>query len=187
MEELKRAFSREPKMPEVVYQQLAARYRQLLEQQQNIDAPIQYNRLWQGAIAANRAKYDSENVLHDRVLERQEILDVFEARNAAALTAEHGTIHPMVAASLARISSGLTERENLLRREINIARDLFLELPAYVRVEQQISNWIIHVAFYTDIQDTGFAVRQEIDRRYLAAAQRQGRFPHTASFLLRLF
>ena len=64
--------------------------------------------------------------------------------------------HPMVAARLARISSGLTERENLLGREIDIARDLFLELPEYVRVEQQISNWIIHVAFYTDIQDTGF-------------------------------
>jgi hypothetical protein len=143
-------------MPQVVYQQLAAKYRQLREQQQNIDAHIQYNRLWQGAIAANRAKYDSENVLHDRVLERQEILDVFEARNAAALTDAHGTIHPMVAASLARISSGLTERENLLGREIDTARDLSLELREYVRVEQQISNWMIHVAFYTDIQDAGF-------------------------------
>jgi hypothetical protein len=39
VEELKRALSREAKMPQVVYQQLAARYRQLLEQQQ-ISMPI---------------------------------------------------------------------------------------------------------------------------------------------------
>ena len=154
--ELKRALWLEPKLRQVVYQQLVARYRQFREQQQNIDAHIQYNRLWQGAIAANRAKYDRESVLHDQVLKRQETLDVFKARNAAALTNGHGTIHPMVVASLAQISSGLTERENLLGREINAARDLFLEVPGFVRVEQQISDWIVHVPFYTDIQDTAF-------------------------------
>jgi hypothetical protein len=154
--ELRRALSLEPKFRQVVYQQLAARYRQFREQQQTIDAHIHYNRLWQGAIAANRAKYDRENVLHDRVLKRQEILDVFAARNAAAPTNGHGTIHPMVVASLAQISSGLTERENLLGRDIDAARDLFPEVPGYVRVEQQISDWIVHVPFYTDIQDTSF-------------------------------
>lgn len=156
VEELKRALSREPEMRQVVYQQLAARYRQLREQQQNIDAHIQYNRLWQGAIAANRAKYDRESVLHDRVLQRQEILDVFKARNAAALTNAHGTIHHMGIASLAQISSGLTERENLLGHEIDAARNLYLEAPGYVQVEQQIGNWVVHVPFYTDIQDTAF-------------------------------
>lgn len=154
--ELKRALSLEPKMRKVAYQQLAARYRQLREQQQNIDAHIQYNRLWQGAIAANRAKYDRENVLHDRVLKHQEILDVFNARNAAALTNAHGTIHPMVLANLNELSSGLTDRENLLRREIEAARDLFNAIPGYVRVEHHISNSVIHVRLYTDIQDSAF-------------------------------
>jgi hypothetical protein len=154
--ELKSALSLEPRMRQVAYQQLAARYRQFREQQQNIDAHIQYNRLWQGAIAANRTRYDRENVLHDQVLKRQEILDVFKARNAAALTNAHRTIHQMMVASLNKISSGLTEREKLLGREIDAARDLFLEAPGYVRVEHQLSNWVIHVPFYTDIQDSAF-------------------------------
>ncbi|HEX6436736.1 MAG TPA: hypothetical protein VF182_06370 [Candidatus Binatia bacterium] len=158
VEELRRALSLEPKMQQVAYRQLATRYRKMRAQQQNIDAHIQYNRLWQGAIAANRSKYDRENVLHDQVLKRQEILDVFRARNAAALTHAHGTIHQMVVASLNEISSGLTERGNLLAREIDAATDLSFIIPGYVRIEQQISNWIIHVPFYTDIQDNEFVL-----------------------------
>ena len=154
--ELKRALSLEPKMRQMAYQQLAARYRQLHQQQQNIDAHIQYNRLWQEAIAANRSQYDSESVLHDRVLERQEVLEVFSARYAAALRSAHGTINQTVVASLNELSSGLTERGNLLGREIDAARDLFFDAPAYVRLEQQISDWIVHVPFYTDIQDSAF-------------------------------
>jgi hypothetical protein len=154
--ELKRALSLEPKMRQMAYQQLAARYRQIREQQQNIDAHIQYNRLWQGAIAANRSKYDRESVLYDRVLERQEVLEVFSARYVAALTSAHGTINQVVVASLNELSSGLTERGNLLGREIDAARDRFFDASGYVRVEQEIRNWVIHVPFYTDIQDSAF-------------------------------
>jgi hypothetical protein len=125
------------------------------EQQQNIDAHIQYNRLWQGTIAANRSKYDRESALHDRVLNRQEVLDVFNARFAAAATSAQGTIQQMVA-SLNELSSGLIARENLLAREIDAARDLFLDAPEYVRVEEQISSRVIHVPFYTDIQDRAY-------------------------------
>jgi hypothetical protein len=154
-DELKRALSLAPEMRQMVYQQLATRYRQMRAQQQNIDAHIQYNRLWQGAIAANRSKYDRESELHDRVLKRQEVLEVFNARYTAALTNAHGTIQQMVA-SLTELSSGLIARENLLAREIDAARDLFLDAPEYVRVEEQISSWVIHVPFFTDIQDRAF-------------------------------
>jgi hypothetical protein len=154
--ELKRASSLETKMRQMAYQQLAARYRQIREQQQNIDAHIQYNRLWQGAIAANRSKYDRENVLYDRVLKRQEVLEVFNARYAAAVTSRHGTINQIGAASLNELSSGLSARENLLAREIHAATDFFFDAPRHVRVEQRISKWIIHVPFYTDIQDSAF-------------------------------
>ena len=153
--DLKRALSLEPKMRQMVYQQLATSYRQMRAQQQNIDAHIQYNRLWQGAIAANRSKYDRESELHDRVLNRQELLEVFNARYTAALTKAHGTIQQMVA-NLKELSSGLIARENLLARELDAARDLFLDAPAYVRVEEQISSWVVHVPFYTDIQDRAF-------------------------------
>ncbi|MCE3239998.1 MAG: hypothetical protein K0Q83_505, partial [Deltaproteobacteria bacterium] len=92
----------------------------------------------------------------DRVLKRQEVLEVFNARYAAALTSAHGTISQVVMTSLNEFSSGLTERKNRLAREIDAARDLFYDTPGYVRVEKQISNWIIHVPFYTDIQDNAF-------------------------------
>jgi hypothetical protein len=163
--ELKRALSLEPKMRQMAYQQLAARYRQIREQQQNIDAHIQYNRLWQGAIAANRSKYDSESVLHNRVLERQDVLEVFSARYAAALRSAHGTINQVVVASLNELSSGLTERERLLAREIDVATNLVFDPPVHVRVEQETRNWVIHVQFYTDIQDSAFvkAAKQSIE------------------------
>ena len=126
--DLKRASSLEPKMRQMAYQQLAVRYRQIREQQQNIDAHIQYNRLWQEAIAANRSKYDRESVLHDRVLERQEVLEVFNARYAAALTSAHGTIKQVVVASLNELSSGLIERENLLAAR-SMQLEIFLLIP----------------------------------------------------------
>jgi hypothetical protein len=154
--ELKRALSLEPKMRQMAYQQLAARYRQIHEQQQNIDAHIQYNRLWQEAIAANRSKYDRESVLHDRVLKREEVLEVFNARYAAARTIAHGTIKQVAVANLNELSSGLIHKANLLGREIDAATDLSFDTPGYVRVEQQIANRIIHVLFYTDIQDNAF-------------------------------
>jgi hypothetical protein len=153
---LKRALSLEPKMRQIAYQQLAVRYRQIREQQQNIDAHIQYNRLWQEAIAANRSKYDRESVLHDRVLKREEVLEVFNARYAAARTSAHGTIKQVAVANLNELSSGLIDKANLLGREIDAATHLSFDTPGYVRVEQQISNRIIHVLFYTDIQDNAF-------------------------------
>ena len=153
---LKRASSLEPKMRQMAYQQLAVRYRQIRQQQQNIDAHIQYNRLWQEAIAANRSKYDRESVLHDRVLKRQEVLEVIHARYAAALNSAHGTIEQVVVANLNKLSSGLIEKANLLGREIDAARDLSFDTRGYVRFEQQISNRIIHVLFYTDIKDNAF-------------------------------
>jgi hypothetical protein len=153
--ELNRALSLEPRMRQIAYQQLAARYRQIREQQQNIDAHIQYNRLWQGAIGADRSKYDRESVLHDQVLKRQEVLEVFNARHAAALTSAYGTTKRIVVERLNKLSSGLREMENLLGREIDAATDFF-NIPDYVRVEQQNDHWVVHVPFYTDIEDTKF-------------------------------
>jgi len=154
--ELRSALSLEQKMRQVLYQQLAARYRQFREQQQNIDAHIQYNRLWQGAIANNRSKYDRENVLHDQVLERQEVREVFQRRNAATAKSAQGKMDRLLLASLNELSTGLSGREHLLGREIDAATNLF-SIPGYVRVEQQ-TEWIIHVSFYTDIQDNEFVL-----------------------------
>ena len=153
--QLNRALELEPGIRQAAYQQLAGRYRHIREQQQNIDAHIQYNRLWQGAIGANRLHYDRETVLHDQALKRQEIIEIFKARQTAAVASAHGTINPEVVASLNELGSGLSARKNLLGREIDAAADL-LNIPEYVRVEQQNRLWIVHVPFYTDIDDGEF-------------------------------
>jgi hypothetical protein len=153
--QLNRALEFEPGMRQAAYQQLAGRYRQIREQQQNIDAHIQYNRLWQGAIQANRLHYDRETVLHNQALKRQQIIEIFKARQTAAVTSPHGTLNPKLVASLDELGSGLSERKNFLGREIDAARDFF-NIPDYVRVEQQNDHWVVHVPFYTDIEDTKF-------------------------------
>src|SRR5437667_366411 len=57
------------------YEKMVADYRKLAEGARNIDAHIQYNRLWQPAIARDRASYDRQTVLEHAVLERQTVVD----------------------------------------------------------------------------------------------------------------
>ena len=183
--ELKRALSLEPRMRQMAYQQLAARYRQFRAQQQNIDAHIQYNRLWQGAIAANRAKYDWESVLHDWVLKRQEVREIFQGRQAVALTSPQGKMDRLFLASLNKLSRGTSEREHLLEREIDAATDLS-SIPGYVRTEQQTDQWIIHVPFYTDIEDSEFvqSVKKAIeDTWHLRSGENEFRVALEFSYL----
>ena len=154
--QLNRALELKPKARQSVFEQLAREYRQMVEQQQNIHAHIQYNRLWQGAIAANRLNYDRETALHAQVLQRQEVLEIFSAREAAAVKNADGTMNQVVVANLNELSAGLRERENLLAREIDAATNLYNN-PGYIRIKQQNANiWLVHVPFYTDIEDSEF-------------------------------
>src|SRR5437667_3407446 len=66
------------------YEKMVADYRQLSQSQRTIDAHIQYNRLWQPAIANDKPGYDRQTVLHSAVIERQAILDALSAPDEAA-------------------------------------------------------------------------------------------------------
>lgn len=150
-----------------VYQDLARGYRQIRERQQNIEAHIQYNLLWQGEIAANRSSYDRETVLHDRVLERQAVLDILDAKRFASNLAQQ-PLSRIAATGFIDVSTKLSEREKLLAAEIARATD-HLTLPSYVSVRQPLERlWIVHVPFFTDLEDTGFvqSIQRHIERAW---------------------
>lgn len=150
-----------------IYEKLARGYPQIRAKQENIDAHIQYNDLWQTAIAANRAGYDRETSLYYAVLERQAILDALKAPNEAAVAmALAGFERADYTQSLAETKGGLLERERLLARIIHGATEA-LSTPTFVRVEHRGPGlWILHVPFYTDIADANFvrSVKESIEK-----------------------
>jgi len=66
------------------YEKMVADYRKLAEGARTIDAHIQYNRLWQPAIARDRPSYDRQTVLEQAVLERQTVVDALASSDEAA-------------------------------------------------------------------------------------------------------
>jgi len=155
--ELKRATALSSAARRGVYEKLARSYPQIRQRQQNIHAHIQYNHLWQAAIAGDRPGYDRETVLHDAVLERQAILDAVKAPDDAAFKKALAELKRIDAShSLAEVKSDLIEREKRLARDIHDATDP-VGAPAFVRVEHRGPHlWVFHMPFYTDIEDHDF-------------------------------
>ncbi len=103
-----------------------------------IDNHIQYNRLWQNNIAANRAFYDRQTILENAVVERQAVRDALEAPGDAASR------------------RALQSREEALSRDIHDATDE-ISPPAFIRVERPTPHsWIVRIPFVTDIEDEKF-------------------------------
>jgi hypothetical protein len=142
--ELERVTARRAGARRGVFEELARSYPQLYEVQQRIDAHIEYNRLWQTAIAANRAAYDRQTLLHNIVIERQAIRD--------ALKAGHQTGPRRFLA----LEKRLEQREEILARDIEAAITA-IETPGFIRIEQaQPHLWTVIVPIYTDIDDAHF-------------------------------
>ena len=122
-----------------LYKKILDAYAALPDAQVEIDAHIQYNRLWQASIAANRALYDRQTQLEGDVLERQKIRDALAAGKP-----------------LGGDAGSLRGREEALAREIHDATDEVVP-PAFVRVEHPAPlRWIVRVPFITDIEDEKF-------------------------------
>src|SRR5438477_9033934 len=66
------------------YEKMVADYKKLAEGARNIDAHIQYNRLWQPAIARDRSSYDRQSVLEHAVLAWQTIPDALASPGDAS-------------------------------------------------------------------------------------------------------
>ena len=139
------------------YEKMVADYRQLSQSQRMIDAHIQYNRLWQPAIANDKPGYDRQTALHNAVLERQAILDALSAPDEAAF---HKALSGLtgIDGEKARdaVETELREREKALAREIHEATD-HITPPPFLHIEHPTPHrWIVHVPFYTDIEDSEF-------------------------------
>jgi hypothetical protein len=140
-----------------IHEKLAREFSELRESQRNIDAHIQYNRLWQAAIAADRAGYDHQTVLYGLALRRWAI--------AKEMNALAKAIYPFQYAR--EVISELGQRERVLGRSIGKSIDR-LNLPPFVHISRNGSIWIIRVPFYTDIDDNNFVelIKEQIEKTW---------------------
>ena len=155
-----------PRQNKEVLERLALDYLRLSSQRSNINSHIQYNRLWQTAIAADRAGYDHETSLQDAVLEHQKIADQFRRMKAASKRSAFPYKAPLrlteTSLSLASRAASLTQRIDAALSPVNT--------PDFVNVENRAGAWIIHVPLFTDIEDHEFVqtVKQIIENTWQA-------------------
>jgi hypothetical protein len=152
--ELDRAPARRPSARRSVFEELARSYPRLREGQQQIDAHIEYNRLWQAAIAANRPAYDRQTLLHDLAVERQVIRDALKDGAGAAPR------------RFSPLDKRLKQREDMIERDIEAAIAP-IDTPNFVRVEHRHAHqWIFVLPVYTDIEDEAFVqlLKSEVEK-----------------------
>jgi hypothetical protein len=139
------------------WEKLVADYTRLAAGARNIDAHIQYNRLWQPAIGRDRPTYDRQTVLERAIVERQAIRDALAAADDAGF--RRALAH--IAGIDASRPRDQLERE-LRDREAAISRDVENETgpvtpPPFIHVDRPRERlWIVRVPFYTDIEDRQF-------------------------------
>ncbi len=155
--ELERVPTLTPAERRAAYEKMLADYRQLIVSQRTIDSHIQYNRLWQRAIADNRPGFDRVTALHDAVLERQAILDALSATDDAAFRKALSGIKGVDSAKGREVlAADLREREKTLAREIHLATDRIEPRP-FLHLERPTPRrWVVRVPIYTDIDDGDF-------------------------------
>lgn len=137
-----------------VLERLARDYQRQSQWHGNIDAHVRYNRMWQAAIAADRAGYDRETALHVQVLERQNIL---HRLNRAHTPYEKSPAfqRSRAAVSFSAMTRSLKTREALLARRIDQALDE-TRSPVFIKMEHSNAGWIFRVPLFTDIDDQEF-------------------------------
>ena len=151
--------------PEPMLQRLALEYHNLSQQHRNLDAHIQYNRLWQNAIAANRRAYDKETALHDQISEHQNINDRLTRMRAAFEAVGYTGPH-----SLPEVTANLRSREAQLKRRITEALGV-VNPPDFLKIENSGDEWIIRVPMITDIEDREFVavLKKVIEATWMSA------------------
>lgn len=155
--ELDRMAALAPAERRPAYEKMIDDFRRLSDGQKTIDAHIQYNRLWQSAIDQNKPAYDRQSALHNAVLERQAIVDALNAADDAAFRKGLSEVQGIdQAKNRAELESDLRERGKELARKIQDATE-GNPPPPFLRVEHPDPRLlVVHVPFYTDIDDAGF-------------------------------
>jgi hypothetical protein len=151
--ELQGVAGRHAEARRAVFEELARSYPEMRQAQNRIDAHIAYNRLWQAAIAENRAAYDRQTFLHDTVIERQAIRQALTGQRAGPRR-------------FSILDKHLQQRVALLDRDIEAAISV-IQVPRFVRIEQtQPRVWNIIVPISTDIEDADFVrvLKSEVEK-----------------------
>ncbi len=158
--ELHRARTMNSIQSRAVLERLARDYQRQSQWHGNIDAHVRYNRLWQAAIAADRAGYDRETALYIKVLERQNIL---ERLNRAHAPSEKSPAFQRshAAVGFSAMTRSLKTREALLTRRIDQALDE-MRSPVFIKMEHSNADWIFHVPLFTDIDDQEFVTEVKL-------------------------
>jgi hypothetical protein len=148
--ELRRAAAGGELERRALLEKLTHDYGRQIRRLRNIYDHVEYNRLWQPAIAADRAGYDRETELLAQVVERQGIMRrldrVHSGPAAAAAEAPLG---------VSELTYGLRKRQALLDRRIDRAIDQ-VQSPAFVRLQVIGRERIFHVPLFTDIEDARY-------------------------------
>jgi len=138
-------------------EKLVADYKNLAERARNIDAHIQYNRLWQRAIANDRPSYDRQTVLEHAAVERATIRDALASADEAAFRKAVARVAG-IDSSRARdqLERELRDREAAITREVQ-EETTQVTPRGLMHVDHPRDHlWILHVPFYTDIEDRQF-------------------------------
>ena len=130
-------------------ERLAQDYGHQSRQLRNIHAHIQYNRLWQAAIAADRSGYDQETALLSDVVEHQRIIDRLNRMHGGFENSQVSLDAPL---GIAELTGSLRKREALLNRRIDQTMGQ-VQSPNFIKLENSDTEWIFHVPFFTDIKD----------------------------------
>ena len=139
------------------YKKMIADYRKLKAAHRQIDHHIQHNRLWQSAVAQDKARFKKGTFLHDTVVEREAILSALGARDEATFRKRIGVIRGIDATKTRpELEPQLRALEQGLVQQIGKHSSWFKPQP-YVRVVQPEPHvWVIQVPMSTDIESGGF-------------------------------
>ena len=151
--ELGNASSVDSSLSRTALEKLALNYRAQSRRRQNIDAHVQYNHLWQAAIAADRAGYDQATALQYQVIERGKIADQLKYLGSKMGASVESP--PSLPVGLRETVAQLQARKALLSEHINQAFSR-VSTPEFVQLENTRDDWIIHVPLFTDIVDQDF-------------------------------
>lgn len=159
--ELRRAVEVTSTERRTALERLARYYGHLSRRLQNIHAHVQYNRLWQAAIAANLPDYDRETVLLGDVVERQRIIDRLHRGHPGF---EVSRVYLDAPLGVAQLTGSLRKREAWLSRQIEQAIGQ-MQSPDFIKSENLDGKWILHLPLFTDIEDRDYvtAVEQIIE------------------------
>jgi hypothetical protein len=159
--ELRRAAKANSKEHSDILQRLALDYGLLSRRLWNIHAHVQYNRLWQAAIASDRSGYDRETALLSDVVARYGIIDRLNRLHARS------TLPLDAPLRIVELTGSLRKREALLSRRIDQAMGK-MQTPLFVRSENLDGTWIIHVPLLTDIEDREYvrAIKEIIENTW---------------------